>query len=189
MAAVTAALDRGDIPRRWAVEALGYDYDAAVAERGRELERGDDDVMIPGAVPFNANNPAAGGDGRPPGSSPDNGRPGAQPGPSDPAQRQRRIRPAGGGREAVRAMYEEELGETLRVGECTAMVLEEHPEYSVGRITAEEREAATSGLKFQHGPVAIVPVNPGYVCRELRALRLGDRLSVIAGETADAVRG
>src|SRR5207237_3689003 len=75
----------------------------------------------------------------------------------------------------------------LRVGECTAMVLEEHPEYSVGRITAEEREAATSGLKFQHGPVAIVPVNPGYVCRELRALRLGDGLSVIAGESVDGV--
>jgi hypothetical protein len=185
MAAVTSARDRGDIPRRWAVEALGYDYDAAVAERKRELERGDDDVMIPGQVPFAQNDPAAGGDGRPPGSSPDNGRPGAQPGNSDPAQRQRRVRPAGGGREAVRAVYED--GETLRIGEITAMVLEEHPDFSVGRITDAEREAATSGLKLQHGPLAVIPVNPGFTVRELRALRLGDGLSIIAGESAEGV--
>lgn len=183
--AIQAARDRGDIPRRWAVEALGYDYDAALAERERELARGDDDIMIPGMVPFAQNDPNAGGAGRPPGVSPDNGSPGAQPaGPaSQPAPR--RVRPAGGGREAVRAIWED--GETLRIGEITAAVLEEHPDFSVGRITDPEREAVTSGLKFQHGPLAVIPVNPGFVVRELRALRLGDGLSLIAGESVEGV--
>lgn len=187
MSAITAARDRGDIPRRWGVEALGYDYDAALAERERELARGDDDIMIPGMVPFAQNDPAAGGDGRPPGASSDNGRPGAPAAGPDRQPAPRRVRPAGGGREAVRAVWEEEAGELLRIGEITAAVLEEHPDFSVGRITEAEREAATTGLKFQHGPLAVVPVNPGFQVRELRALRLQDGLSLIAGESVEGI--
>jgi hypothetical protein len=187
MAAVTSARDRGDIPRRWAVEALGYDYDAAVAERKRELERGDDDVMIPGSVPFNASDPNAGGEGRPEGSGPDNGRPGARQANQDPAQRQRRVRPSGGGREAVRAVWDEELGRTLRIGETTAAVLEEYPEHSIGRVTDIEREVATTGRQLQRGPLAIHPVNPGFQVNEVRAVRLEEGLSLIVGESVEGV--
>jgi hypothetical protein len=73
-ASVLQARDRGDIPRRWAVETLGFDYDAGVAERRREKQNGDDDVLTPGYVPNSS--PTGGGDGRPPGSSSNNGRPG-----------------------------------------------------------------------------------------------------------------
>lgn len=178
-AAVTSARDRGDIPRRWAVEVLGYDYDAAVAERKREKARGDDEVLTPGAVPFDAANPGAGGAGRPPGGSPNNGAPGARPAPGTPPGQ--RARPSGGG-EPVRASWEEELGRVLRIGEITAGILEEYGDYAVGRITAEEREAATTGRKLQRGPLAVIPVNPGYEVRELRALRLEDGLGMIVGE-------
>lgn len=55
--------DRGDIPRSWVVEAAGYDADAALAERKREVADGWDEVMtaqnVPstGAVPQNEGRP------------------------------------------------------------------------------------------------------------------------------------
>lgn len=185
-AAITSARDRGDIPRKWAVEALGYDYEAGVAQRKRELESGDDDVMIPGNVPFDAQPgaPNDNGPGRPPGSSPSNGRPGGAPSrrATDPAQRPRRALPAGVGRaESVRAEWSEEHQRTVRVGELTAAILEEYAEHTVGRVTDIERRAVNETSVLQEGPVAIVPVNIGVDITELRAIRLQDGFSMIVG--------
>jgi len=43
--------DRGDIPRSWAVEAAGYDSEAAMAERQREVDAGFDEIMTAQNVP------------------------------------------------------------------------------------------------------------------------------------------
>jgi hypothetical protein len=177
---VQAARDRGDIPRAWAVEVLGYPYDAGVAQRKREIERGDDDVLVPGNVPFDSANPNGGGAGRPPGASPDNGRPGGQTPPIDPAQRQRQLPAARG--EEVRAYWDEEASATRRVGVLTAAILEEYPGFSVGRVTTAERESVERHEVYQHGTVAIVPVNAEMEVSEIRALRLNDGLSMIVGE-------
>ncbi len=184
---VVKARDRGDIPRKYAVEILGFDYEAGVAQRKREQERGDDEVMIPGSVPFdspqNGLPGSDGGEGRPPGSSSNNGRPGS--GPSvDPAQRQRQ-RPAvqrRRGGEPVRAYWDPEVDAVVRVGELTAAVVEMYPAHTVGRISEVEREAATSGELYQQGPMAVIPVNPEYAVDELRVLRLAEGLSLVVGQ-------
>jgi hypothetical protein len=183
---VMAARDRGDIPRKYAVNVLGFNYDAGVAQRKRELERGDDEVMIPGSVPFSDPNqpPPDGGDGRPPGSSTNNGRPGGQTPPIDPAQRQRQLIPRTRG-ESIRAIWDDERAEALRVGELTAAILEEYPEHTVGRVTETERHAVQSNEPYQHGPVAIIPVNPEYTVREIRAFRLQEGLAMIVGQRAE----
>jgi hypothetical protein len=185
---VVKARDRGDIPRKWAVEVLGFDYEAGVAQRKRELESGDDEIMVPASVPFsNPAGPSAGpndgGEGRPPGSSSNNGRPGSPP-PVDPAQRQRQLIPRRRG-EPIRAVWDEERATTVRVGELTAAVLEEYPGHTVGRVSALEREAVAANELRQSGPVAIVPVNPGYEVTEIRAFRLSDGVSMIVGQRPD----
>lgn len=182
---VVKARDRGDIPRKWAVEVLGFDYEAGVAERKREKERGDDEVMTPGAVPFDGNSQPgqlpgqSGGDGRPPGSSSNNGRPGSPP-PVDPAQRQRSLVTRRRG-EPVHAHWDQASESTIRVGELTAAVVSEYPEHTVGRLNDAERAAATATEVYQQGPVAIVPVNPDYEVGELRVLRLAEGLSMVVG--------
>jgi hypothetical protein len=62
--------DRGDIPRRYGVEAAGYNYDAAVQQRKREKARGDDKVLTTPPVPFTADGKpaAAGTQPKPPGA-------------------------------------------------------------------------------------------------------------------------
>lgn len=182
---VVKARDRGDIPRRWAVEVLGYDYDSAVALRKRELESGDDEVMTPGSVPFSSPNGADGGDGRPPGSSSNNGRPGGQTAPVDPAQRQRRRLVQRRRGEPTRAYWHAESAAVVRVGELTEAVISEYPEHSVGRVTEIEREAIEAGEVIQRGPVAVVPVNVGYDVTEVRAIRLTEGLSMIVGQRRD----
>lgn len=179
---VVKARDRGDIPRRWAVEVLGFDYDSAVALRKRELENGDDEVMTPGSVPFSSPD---GGEGRPPGSSSNNGRPGGT-GPSpDPAQRQRRRLVQRRRGEPSRAIWDEASQQVVRLGELTEAIIAEYPEHTVGRVTAIEQQAVESGEPYQQGPVAVIPVNVGYNVTEVRALRLTEGLSMIVGRKKD----
>lgn len=182
---VVKARDRGDIPRRWAVEVLGFDYDAAVALRKQEKDNGDDEIMTPGEVPFNGQPGALGdgGNGRPQGTSSNNGRPGGQTPAVDPAQSQRRRRTvtARAG-EDVRAFWDQENARTVRVGTLTEAVLSEYPEHAIGRVTEIEREAIASGEPYQHGPVAVIPVNVTYDVTEVRAFRLAEGLSMIIGQ-------
>lgn len=183
---VVKARDRGDIPRKYAVEVLGFDYEAGRAQRSREKEAGDDELMVPGSVPFDS--PANqlpgsdGGEGRPPGT-PGNGQPGSTPPGVDPADRTRRRRPSVQRRrgEPVRAYWDQELAAVVRVGDLTAAVVEMYPSHTVGRITEVEREAATSGEMYQQGPMAVVPVNCEYAVDDLRVLRLAEGLSLVVG--------
>ena len=185
---VVKARDRGDIPRKWAVEVLGFPYEAGVAQRQRELDEGHDEIMTPGSVPFTANDGTPPNDtpeGRPRGSSSDNGRPGARrAGETAPSQRMQRRRG-----EPVRAEWDQQRNRTVRLGELTAAVIEEHPEHTVGRVTQIERDAVENGDVGQHGNVCVIPVNPDYQVRELRAFRLQEGLSMIVGQrfTDDAI--
>jgi hypothetical protein len=185
---VMSARDRGDIPRKWAVEVLGFDYEAGVAQRQRELDAGHDELMVPGSVPFSSGDgpPNDNPEGRPPGSSSNNGRPGGQTPPTDPAQRprDRKLIPRRRG-EPVRAQWDEQASRTVRVGELTMAMLEEYPEHTVGRVTEFERAAVNSNEPYQNGPVAVIPVNPAYAVREIRAFRLQEGLSMIVGQRED----
>lgn len=175
--------DRGDIPRKFAVQAAGFDWEAGVAQRKRELESGDDEVMTPGAVPFSSPEmgPQDNNSGRPVGTSPDNGAPGATPGPGRDNVRPLRTINRNAG-ETVRAIFDDELGRTVRVGAQTYAILEQYPERELGRVTPLERDALSSGQPFTTGPLAIIPVNPGYEVAEPRAVRLGPGLSMLLGE-------
>jgi hypothetical protein len=180
---VVKARDRGDIPRKWAVEVLGFDYEAGVAQRRRELASGDDEILTPGSVPYDSPDngpPSDVPDGRPPGSGPNNGRPGSQPSP-DPAQRPRT--PMFG--EAIRAQYSEETGEVVRYGVLTAAVLEQFPEAAPGRVTRFERTVVESHQMQQEGALTVVPLNPAYTAVELRAMRLEPGIGLVLGQTAE----
>lgn len=175
--------DRGDIPRKWAVEAAGFNYEASVAQRKREIEAGDDEVLTPGNVPFDSPQGQPGDQGRPPGSSPANGAPGQQPTVREtrtaptPSQQLKRTRG-----ETVRAWYDEREGETVRVGEQTYAVLEEFAGVrTVGRLTAAERAALDAGEVSQSGPLIVVPVNPAYEIEDARAVRLEGGVSMLVG--------
>jgi hypothetical protein len=180
--------DRGDISRRSAVEAAGFDYDSEVQARKRE--KPDDRIMVPAAVPFSANgSPQDNGGGRPPGGSSANGARGSQPSRStrDPARPTRVIQRNAG--ETVRAMFEEETGH-YRIGELTYAILDEYPERQVGRVTAFERaaieEIAAGNFEPQrHGPTIVVPVNPDDELDGIRAVRLAEGLSMLVGDRSD----
>lgn len=176
--------DRGDIPRKWAVEAAGFDYNAARHQRQRELERGDDDVLVPAAVPFSDGTPQDNNTGRPRGGSPDNGRPGARRGSGpDPFAPKRTLTRNQG--ETVRAMWNESLDTTIRVGEVTHAILEEYPESEIGRLTRFEQEGLRATEITSEGPLTIVPVNPGYEVPEVRAVRLRPGISMLCGQRVD----
>jgi hypothetical protein len=175
--------DRGDIPRKWAVEAAGYDYEAGLSQRARELDRGDDEVLAPAAVPFSS--PEAGpqdnNTGRPPGSSPDNGAPGARPGSGkDPAAPSRTITRNGG--ETVKAMAEEH---GARVGEITYELLQQFPDGEVGRITKWEKEALAEHASAPGSTrnIHLIPVNARYVVKpdSLKAVRLSSGSTLFTG--------
>jgi hypothetical protein len=178
--------DRGDIPRKSAVEAAGFDWEAGVEQRKREVEDNIDETMMPAAVPFS--DPAAGpqdnNSGRPTGSSPNNGRPGARTGGGqDPAATRRKITRNAG--ETVRAMRDvDEHGEdiTVRCGERTWAILAEYEDRTPGRVTPLERDALTTRQPFTTGPLSIVPVNPGLAADEITAVRLAPGLSMLLGE-------
>jgi hypothetical protein len=187
--------DRGDISRHSAVAAAGYDYDAEVAERKRE--KSDDRTMTPamGTVPFSSasGGPQDNGGGRPPGASSANGAPGSQPpGTSkDPAHPTKVIQRNAG--ETVRAFVEGEV--TYRAGELTQAILEEYADASQGRLSAFERRAIEEIANdtwpdecFMEGPITIVPVNPGEIIDEIKAIRLASGLSMLVGRnTEDAI--
>jgi hypothetical protein len=184
---VVQARDRGDIPRKWAVEVLGFDYEAGVAQRKREKASGDDDVMTPASVPYSSpNGPGGppGQPGRPPGSSPDNGRPGGVPGPGAPPQRALPpgLRSVG---EDIRSQWSEDERRTMRYGELTVACLEAHPDHALGRVIDVEREAVASGHTIQRASVIVIPVNVEYEVGELRAFRLAEGLSLIVGQRRD----
>lgn len=177
--------DRGDIPRKWAVEAGGFDYEAGLAQRKREVERGDDETLMPAAVPFT--NPTSGpqdnNSGRPVGTSKDNGAPGAtKGGGQDPAAPSKTITKNSG--ETVKAMYDEEHG-AYRGGEVTIGLLEMFAETAaVGRLSAPESRAVTG---CSDGPTTVagihaVPVNAEYDVVELAKIALTPSMSVLVGK-------
>jgi hypothetical protein len=178
--------DRGDIPRKAAVEAAGFDWEAGVEQRKRELEDDIDETMAPAAVPFSSPDmgPQDNNEGRPSGSSPNNGRPGAQRGGGRDNVRPLRTVTRNAG-ETVRAMLDvDERGEqvTVRCGERTWAILSEYENRTVGRITPLERDALAARQPFTTGPLAIVPVNPGLDADEITAVRLAPGLSILLGE-------
>lgn len=165
--------DRGDIPRSWAVAAAGFQWNAAVAERRREVSAGDDDVMQPGSVPHSS--PEAGpqdnNEGRPKGA-----KGGSR---QDPAKPKRTIGQNPG--ETVRAWFEPEVDDVVRMGEITCAILEDHPDRIVGRVTKTERAVLDSGQITQRGQTLHVPVNEEYETKDEKAVRLRDGLSMIVG--------
>jgi hypothetical protein len=174
--AVLKTRDRGDIPRKWSVEMLGFDFEAGVAQRKREKAAGLDELMQPGNVPFSSPNagPQDNNPGRPPGS-----RDGA---PQRPAQARptRRIGRTPG--ETIRAQWDATDERTLRVGESTERAIEFYPDFQVGRLTQAERDAVAAAVIAESGPSIIVPVNTGYDVGELRALRLTSEISMLVGQ-------
>jgi len=176
--------DRGDISRRAAVEAGGFDYDSEVEARKREKDRGDDEVMTAGDVPFSGGQgPQDIPEGRPTGSGPNNGAPGADRSRPPAATPTRVIRRTPG--ETVRAFIVED--EPVRMGEQTHAILEEYPEAEIGRLTKLEQRAVAfmEGNEwpgpFNEGPVHVVPVNPDHDLKEIRAVRLAPGLSILVG--------
>jgi hypothetical protein len=178
--------DRGDIPRKTAVEAAGFDWEAGVEQRKRELKDNIDETMMPAAIPFDgATGPQDNSDGRPKGGSPNNGAPGARTG-SGTQDRARPLRTVNrNAGETVKAILDEATGETRRIGERTYAILDEYPDYTIGRVTALERDALLEGRPFESGPLAIVPVNPGYEAEEVKAIRLSPGLSMLLGTRRD----
>lgn len=172
--------DRGDIPRKAAVEAAGFDWEAGVEQRKRELEDNVDEVMAPAAVPFSSPNagPQDNNEGRPTGTSPDNGRPGASPGAGRDNVRPLRTINRNAG-ETIRAVQED--GELRRVGERTFEILAEYPDREIGRVTPLERDALGAQRPFRAGPLAVIPVNPGHQADDVRAVRLTRGLSMLLG--------
>lgn len=164
--------DRGDIPRSWAVGVAGFPWDAGVQERQREIERGDDEIMAPASVPFSSSEagPQDNNEGRPSGSR--DGQP-TNEGPT------KKIAQNPG--ETIRAFYDEELARVVRIGQVTYAILEEYPEYSLGRFSTEERAALDRGEPEQKGPVLYVPVNPGYETANEKIVRLREGLSMVVG--------
>jgi ribosomal protein L17 len=183
--------DRGDIPRSWAIEAAGYDPDAAVAQRKREKAQGIDRVLTPAPVPFSAGGPQDNGGGRPPGASPNNGAPGARAGIGPDRARPTRVIQRNAG-ETVRAFVEED-GSTYRAGELTHSILEEYADSidEAVRLTAIERRmveqlAADEWPEIAtEGPTAVVPVNPDYEIENVKAVALAPGLRILVGSDVE----
>lgn len=175
------ARDRGDIPRRYVVEALGFDYEAALAEREREIARGDDDILKPASVPFsNPGEPQDNGPGRPPGSSTNNGSNQDRPG-------------QGKDKFAPNHVVQRNAGETVKafvtddtvhyIGELTAAVLDQYGDQADFKayVTELERDAIAYNQTLRSGPAVVVPVNPTVRCEELSCVKLDEGLRMIVG--------
>lgn len=163
--------DRGDIPRKWAVEAAGFDWEAGVEQR--KAEKAADKIMVPAAVPFDSPN------GRPPGTSPNNGAPGAAPGGGQDPFAPKRVNRGSG--EPVRAWWDEDAGVTVRVGEITYRLLETYPDREEGRMSKIERRGLEETAMFTEGTVTVIPVNQDYEVSSTRLLRLAPGISAIVG--------
>lgn len=180
--------DRGDLPRKIMLNYGDFDYGAIKAQKKREVASGDDDVFTPPAVPFSSpqNGPGGGGpqdnsSGRPPGSGPNNGAPGATPRPSSTSRPTRVVRRTPG--ETVRAYFDDDLHEVVRIGDLTDAMLEEYPEATEGRLTAIERRAleADDPGAYREGSVIVIPVNVSSEIEDARAVRLAEGLSILVG--------
>lgn len=180
--------DRGDISRQTAVEVGGWDYATEVQKRKRE--KPDDKIMVPAEVPFSGGGgPQDTGGGRPPGGSPDNGRPGARTSSGPARARPTRVVQRNAG-ETVRAFYEEGVG-SYRAGEITAAILEEYPDAQRGRLTSFEARAL--GMieldgdpgRLRDGVLHIIPVNVDYEMANVRPVRLADGLSMLVGDRVE----
>lgn len=174
--------DRGDIPRKYAVEAAGFNWTAAVQQRKLEISSGDDEVMKPAAVPFDSpdKGPQDQGGGRPAGAA---SRPGA---PAQLARPTRKIVQTQG--ETVRAIWEDD--QTLRrMGEQTYQYLDAYPEARIGRLTKAERgalEIAENSLApYERGAFRVVPLNTAVELANYQAVRLYDGVTAYIGERAD----
>lgn len=172
--------DRGDIPRKWAVEYAGFDFDAAVDQRKLEIESGADEILTPAHTPFDGEGEGGPGPqdnqpGRPPGSR--DQPPGSPPGLPEP---KRMIHQNPG--ETVMSWYEEELDAVCRMGEITYAILDQYPKRNIGRVTTTERNVIDAAEAVQKGSTLYVPVNPSYAIRDAKAIRLEGGLSLIIGE-------
>lgn len=185
--------DRGDLPRKYMVEFGGYDYDAVKAQKQREVENGHDDIFMPPAVPFSSPNqgnkptaspqdpykypggtapgPQDNGSGRPRGAKTGGG--------TNPSRPKRTIRRTRG--ETVKAFWSEDEQTTVRIGELTERIIEEHPDATLGRITAAERVALDANQTTNVGNVIVVPVNVGVTIDDVSAVRLGENFSMLCG--------
>lgn len=192
--------DRGDIPRKYAVEAAGFNFGAAVAERKREVDAGIDDIMLPAEVPYtvpteqgipdknaptegDARSGKSGGTpqdnsaGRPKGSS--NGRPSI-----DPAHKPRTIAKNAG--ETVKAWRERGMVEPYRMGELTRDILKQYEDTAAeGRLTQAEKAALPGEGIVEGKALTVVAVNPGHETGELIAIRLTKGLSMYVGHMRD----
>lgn len=179
--------DRGDIPRKYAVEAAGFNWTAAVEQRKLEKASGDDKVMTPAAVPFSSatSGPQDRGGGRPAGASTGRTKPPAAGAPKKTVQKN-----AG---ETIKAMWDGDDGPIFRAGELTYTILEEYADVSsVGRMSKFERQAlgkieadpSEVGI-LEEGPITVLPVNLEYGIVNVQALRLADGFSVLVGQRAE----
>ena len=173
--------DRGDISRRTAVQAGGFDYEAELQERSREIESGHDEVLIPGVVPHTSPDqpgqqpqPQDNGGGRPPGG-----------GPEDKFRPKQTIGKNAG--ETIKAWYDEdpEVASVVRMGTQTMAVLEDYGDREVGRITGSERAALDFTEPERIASTTYVPVNPGHETAAHKAIRLTEGLSMIVGTTRE----
>lgn len=161
--------DRGDIPRKWAVEAAGFDYEAGVQQRQRELESGDDEILIPGSVPHSSPlvGPQDNNDGRPSGGKDEN------------PSRQRLGQNPG---ETIRSIFDEEAEQVVRIGEITGAILDEYPDWREGRVQRLHHEALESGEPIRRASLMAVPVNTEVAVDNLRSVRLRAGLSMVTGQ-------
>lgn len=172
--------DRGDISRRSAVQAAGFDYEAELGERERELAAGHDEILIPGVVPHTSPDQ--------PGQTPqinDNGggRPAGVKNGDEPGPRPKTTLNKVAG-ETIKAWFDEDadVDQVVRMGEETYKVLDAFPDRVIGRLTANDIEALRLSEAGRIGPTVYVPVNPGYEVAEARAVRLEDGLSLLVGQ-------
>lgn len=173
--------DRGDLPRKYMVTFGGFDYDAVKAQKEREIENDHDAIFTPPPVPFSS--PSQGGGGSGPqdngGGRPSGSRtqpPGQAPGTRRP---KRTIRQTPG--ETVKAEFNEELGEVVRIGVITEAVMAEFPSATLGRLTPAERAALEARVTVSEGNVIVIPVNTGTQIDDVSAVRLEDGLSILVG--------
>jgi hypothetical protein len=179
---VLQASDRGLLPHRYVVETLGFDYQAALAERERELARGDDEVLVPGSVPFSSTEagPQDNGPGRPRGTSSNNGSGRDVPGQGrDPFAPRHVIKRTAG--ETITAMVEN--NEVTYIGATTRALLEQYEpdELAFGYVVESEREAIEANQTMRAANSVIVPVNPRLRCNEYRTVKLADGLRMVVG--------
>jgi hypothetical protein len=194
--------DRGDLPRKYMVEFGGYDYASVMAQKQREVQNGHDEVFMPPPVPYSAP-----GQMGPTANPYQYGNPSNLPAPRQPAATPRGPQDSGGGRprgatnrngqppdrvrpsrvvrrtqgETVRASWDEDVGQVVRIGTITEAVLGEYPDAALGRVTPAERAALDAGQTTQEGNVIVIPVNVGVAIADVQAVRLDDGFSMLCG--------